>query len=134
MDMKKKFESRIDDFRKQMEDYKKNNDVIDELKKAHQKELAAYIQEHNKKYSGLLKEKLDSEDQLKDQFEKEKAQLIKDWEKKLKDAVEKARKEAKTEQEKLKKDYDGKIEILEQKIRKLEGEISDLNKKLKDKD
>jgi len=62
MDMKKKFESRIDDFRKQMDDYKKNNDVIDELKKAHQKELAAYIQEHNKKYSGLLKEKLDSED------------------------------------------------------------------------
>jgi hypothetical protein len=35
--------------------------------------LAAYIQEHNKKYSDLLKEKFNSEDQLKEQFEKEKA-------------------------------------------------------------
>lgn len=43
MDAKKKFEQRVDDFRKQIDDYKKNNDVIDELKKAHQKELAAYI-------------------------------------------------------------------------------------------
>jgi hypothetical protein len=43
MDLKKKFDGRVDDFRKQMEDYKKNNDVLDELKKAHQKELAAYI-------------------------------------------------------------------------------------------
>ena len=43
MDMKKKFEGRVEEFRKQMEDYRKNNDVIDELKKAHQKELAAYI-------------------------------------------------------------------------------------------
>jgi len=25
-----------------MDDYKKNNDVIEEMKKAHQKELAAY--------------------------------------------------------------------------------------------
>ena len=93
MDMKKKFEGRVEEFKKQMDDYRKNNDVIDELKKAHQKELAAYIQEHNKKYNELLKEKLNSEDALKAQFEKEKANLIKDWEKKLKDAVEKARKE-----------------------------------------
>lgn len=49
--MKKKFESRCEDFKKQMDDYKKNNDVIDELKKVHSKELAAYIQEHNKKYN-----------------------------------------------------------------------------------
>ena len=35
MDAKKKFEQRIDDLRKQMDDYKKNNDVIDEMKKAH---------------------------------------------------------------------------------------------------
>ena len=65
MDMKKKFDTRCDEFRKQMDDYKKNNDVLEEMKKAHQKELAAYIQEHNKKYNELLKDKLNSEDALK---------------------------------------------------------------------
>lgn len=35
MDAKKKFEQRVDEFRKQIDDYKKNNDVLDELKKAH---------------------------------------------------------------------------------------------------
>lgn len=69
MDAKKKFETRIEDLKKQMDDYKKNNDVIDELKKQHQKELAAYIQEHNRKYNDLLKEKLNSEDALKAQAE-----------------------------------------------------------------
>ncbi len=39
MDMKKKFDQRVEDFRKQMEDYKKNNDVMDEMRKAHQREL-----------------------------------------------------------------------------------------------
>jgi hypothetical protein len=48
-----------------LEDYRKNNDIIDELKKAHQKELAAYVQEHNKKYNELLKDKFNSEDALK---------------------------------------------------------------------
>ena len=73
---------------------------MDEMRKAHQRELQAYIQEHNKKYNELLKEKLNSEDALKAQFESEKAALIKEWEKKLKDAVEKARRE---EQEKRQK-------------------------------
>lgn len=35
MDAKKKFEMRLDELRKQMDDYKKNNDVLDEMKKAH---------------------------------------------------------------------------------------------------
>lgn len=48
-----------------MDDYKKNNDVMEEMRKAHQRELQAYIQEHNKKYNELLKEKLNSEDALK---------------------------------------------------------------------
>ena len=91
--MKKKFDSRVEELRKQMDDYKKNNDVIDELKKAHQKELGAYIQEHNKKYNELLKDKLNMEDQMKAQFEAEKAALIKEWEKKLREVVEKTRKE-----------------------------------------
>ena len=33
--MKKKFDGRCEEFRKQMDDYKKNNDILDELKKAH---------------------------------------------------------------------------------------------------
>ena len=35
-------------------EYKNNNEAIEALKKAHQKELAAHVQEHNKKYSELL--------------------------------------------------------------------------------
>ena len=89
--MKKKFDGRVDDFKKQMEDYKKNNDVLDELKKAHQKELAAYIQEHNKKYNELLKLKLDTEDAMTAKFEADKAALIKEWQQKLKEAVEKTK-------------------------------------------
>ncbi len=34
-DMKKKFEQRAEELRKQMEDYKKSNDAMEELKKAH---------------------------------------------------------------------------------------------------
>lgn len=138
MDAKKKFESRIDEFRKQMNDYKQNNEVIDEMKKAHQKELGAYIQEHNKKYNELLKEKLNSEDALKAAFDKEKASLIKEWEKKLKEAVEKARQEekdkSKKEMDTLTKNYENQIDSLEGKIKKMQGEIDDLTRKLKDKD
>ena len=43
MDAKKRFEQRMEDFKRQLEDYRKNNDVIDELKKAHAKELATHI-------------------------------------------------------------------------------------------
>ena len=124
MDAKKKFETRVDDFRKQMDDYKKSNDVLDDMKKAHQKELAAYIQEHNRKYNELLKDKLNSEDALKAQFEADKLSLIKEWEKKLKDAVEKTRSEeqgkAKSEIDKMKKDYEMKFDVMDNKIKKLE--------------
>ena len=99
MDAKKRFEQRIDEFKKQLEDYRKNNDIIDELKKAHQKELASYVQEKNKKYNELLKDKLNSEDALRAQAEAEKAQLVKEWEKRLKESVERARRE---EQERAK--------------------------------
>jgi hypothetical protein len=49
------------------------------LKKAHAKEIAAHVQESNKKYNELLTEKLNSEDALKIKFETEKAALIKEW-------------------------------------------------------
>lgn len=35
MEAKKKFENRLEELKKQMDDYKKNNDVLDEMKKAH---------------------------------------------------------------------------------------------------
>ena len=42
-EMRAKFDRRIEDFKKQMEDFKKNNTAMDEMKKAHQRELAAYV-------------------------------------------------------------------------------------------
>ena len=49
------------------------------MKKQHAKELAAHVQEHNKKYNELLTEKLNSEDALKAKAEAEKKQLVKEW-------------------------------------------------------
>ena len=60
--MKAGFDARVAEFRKQVDEFKKNNEAIDALKKAHAKELANLTQEANKKYNDLLKEKLDSED------------------------------------------------------------------------
>ena len=60
--IKKKFEDRCEEFKKQVSEYKNNNEAIEALKKAHAKELAAHVQEHNKKYSDLLQAKMDSED------------------------------------------------------------------------
>ena len=64
MDAKVKFDRRIEDLQKQLKDYQKNNDVIDELKRAHAKELADHVRESNKKYNDLLQEKLNSEDAM----------------------------------------------------------------------
>ena len=52
---------------------------MEALKKAHAKELAAHVQEHNKKYGDLQVEKLNSEDALKAQAETDKKNLIKEW-------------------------------------------------------
>ena len=72
------------------------------MKKAHAKELAAHVQEHNKKYNELLTEKLNSEDALKAQFEADKKALVKEWQGKLNDTVKQARAEEQaTAKEKL---------------------------------
>lgn len=92
-DAKKRFEARCEEFKRQVEDFRKNNDVMDELKRQHAKELANHVQESNKKYNDLLKEKFAMEDAMKTQAEAERAALIKEWEKKLREAVERARKE-----------------------------------------
>ena len=68
-DLKKGFDNRVQEFRKQIDEFKKNNEAIEALKKAHAKELAQHVQEHNKKYNDLLTEKLNSEDALKAQAE-----------------------------------------------------------------
>ena len=69
MDIKAGFDQRVLEFKKQIDDFRKNNEAIDALKKAHAKELAAHVQEHNRKYNELLTEKLNSEDALKTQAE-----------------------------------------------------------------
>ena len=129
---------RIDDFKKQLEDYRKNNDIIDELKKAHAKEIGNHIQEHNKKYNDLLKEKFTMEDQLKAAAEAEKALLLKDYEKKLKEAMDKVRKEkqekAKNDLEKVRATHESQIQILEGKIKRMETDMEEMNKRLKEKD
>lgn len=71
-----------------MLEYKNNNEVIEALKKAHLKEIAAHVQEHNRKFNDLLQAKMDSEDQLKEEAEQEKQRLAQEWQQKLQRAVE----------------------------------------------
>lgn len=61
------------------------------MKKAHAKELADHVQESNKKYNELLKQKMDDEDRMEKEFEKLKAQLIKEWQERVKKAIEDTR-------------------------------------------
>ena len=79
LELKAAFDRRIIEFKKQIEEFKANNEAIDALKKAHAKEIASHVQEHNRKYNELLTEKLNSEDALKQQAEAEKKALIKEW-------------------------------------------------------
>lgn len=65
MEAKKGFENRCTEFKRQLTDNQQNNEAIEELKKAHAKEIASYVQEHNRKYNELLKEKLNMEDSLR---------------------------------------------------------------------
>ena len=67
MDIRKAFEAKCAEFKRQVDEFKKNNEALEALKKAHAKELANHIQESNKKYNELLTEKLNSEDALKEQ-------------------------------------------------------------------
>jgi Family with sequence similarity 184, A and B len=91
MDLKAGFDTRVQEFKKQLDDFRKNNEAIDALKKAHAKEMADHVQESNRKYNELLTEKLNSEDALKQKAEKELAQNNKEWQIKLNEIVKKAR-------------------------------------------
>lgn len=65
-------------------------DFVEELKKAHQKELADYVQEHNAKYNTLLKAKMDMEDELNAALKKALDDAAREAARKLKEAVEAA--------------------------------------------
>lgn len=91
LEIKAGFDRRCQEFKKQIEEFKANNEAIEALKKAHAKEIAAHVQESNKKYNDLLTEKLNSEDALKAKAEAEKAALIKEWTSKLANEVKNAR-------------------------------------------
>ena len=93
MDLKKAFENRCAEFKKQVDDFKKNNEAMEALKKAHAKEIAQYVQEHNKKYNELLTDKLNSEDALRAEHKQATSTLNKEWQAKLADTVGKARAE-----------------------------------------
>lgn len=90
-ELKSGFDRRVAEYKKQLDEFKANNEAVEALKKAHAKELAAHVQEHNKKYNELLTEKLNSEDALKAQFEIEKKALIKEWQTKMNASVQQAR-------------------------------------------
>ena len=90
-ELKAGFDRRVQEYKKQLAEFQANNEAVEALKKAHAKELANHVQEHNKKYNDLLTEKLNSEDALKAQAEAEKKQLNKDWSTKLNEMVKQAR-------------------------------------------
>lgn len=43
MDIKAGFDNRVNEFKKQIDDFRKNNEAIDALKKAHAKEMAEHV-------------------------------------------------------------------------------------------
>ena len=116
-DMKKRFDDRCDEYKKQLKDFKNNNEAIDALKKAHAKELAAHVQEHNRKYNTLLQDKMDSEDALKAQAEQEKKVIHIEWDVKAKRMVEDGRRAeqevAKAQIQKVREEFGRQINSLQ---------------------
>ena len=90
-EIKSGFDRRVQDYKQQLADFQANNEAVETLKKAHAKELAAHVQEHNKKFGDLQVAKLNSEDALKAQAETDKKALIKEWSFKLNEMVKQAR-------------------------------------------
>lgn len=136
--IKKRFEDRCADFKAQLAEFKNNNEAIEALKKAHAKELAAHVQEHNKKYNELLQAKLDSEDKLKEQAEKEKHILKLDYEQKMKKALDELKRQMESQMKtKLKEQqevYERQLENKDDMISQLQEEIRQMEKKLRERD
>jgi len=133
--IKKKFDDRCEEFKRQVTEFKNNNEAIDALKKAHAKELASHVQAHNKQYNELLQDKMDSEDALKEQAAKEKADVIEQWKQKLNKAVEETKKAMETQFATKLKDvratYDNQIQSQHNTIELLNEEIGGLQAELK---
>ena len=138
---KSNFESRLDDLKKQLNNAQNNSEEMEELKIRHAKEMAEHVRESNQKYNMLYQEKLDQEDSLTAQFEREKKKIMTDFEKRLKDLEEKIRKEERIkytkEMSEFKANMNFTIEELKQKKKEietnsiqmkisLEGKITDL--------
>ena len=70
VEIKKRFEQRCEEFKKQLAEFKNNNEAIEALRKAHKIEIAAHVQEHSGKYNTLLQEKLDMEGRRKAELAK----------------------------------------------------------------
>lgn len=86
----------MQEFKQQLKEFQANNEAVEALKKAHAKELAAHVQEHNKKYNDLLTEKLNTEDAMRAEHEAEKKQLAKEASAKLNETVKQAREQEQT--------------------------------------
>ena len=95
-EIKSGFDRRVQEYKKQLAEFQANNEAVEALKKAHAKEIAAHVQESNKKYNALLTEKLDSEEALKSQAEVEKKEIVKEWQTKLNTTVKQAREQEMT--------------------------------------
>ena len=95
-ELKSGFDRRVQEYKKQLADFQANNEAVDALKKAHAKELASHVQEHNKKYEALLMDKMDSEEALKAGFDTEKKGIIKQASQKLNETVKSAREQEQT--------------------------------------
>ena len=137
-EIKTKFEERCAEFKQQLLEFKNNNEAIEALKKAHKIELAAHVQEHNKKYNELLQSKLDSEDALKEKAQKDLAKLTAELNDKCARAVEETKRKeqqaAKIQIDKIRADYDEDFRTLQGQIEKLQENIQGLEKEIKQKD
>ena len=111
-------------------------EYVEELKKAHQKELEDYVKEHNAKYNVLLKAKMDMEDELREQLKKALEDAAREAARKLKEAVETAVTAEASRYEimmaKEQAEYENNIKEQNSKIRELESGNAQLEASLKD--
>lgn len=107
--------------------------ALDELRRAHQKEMDTFVKEHNAKYSQLLQAKLDSEDALKEEMTNSIKKLNAEWEsrmKKLQEEMESRMKKA-VEDAKL-REAEAFQKIIDRNNAQTAKQIEDLQAKLAD--
>jgi chromosome segregation ATPase len=116
--------------------------ALDDLRRAHAKEMDGYVKEQNARYNQLLKEKLDMEDSLKDGMAKALKKLNAEWEAKLQQRLNELRNEErersqslldKASQSLLRREEELKtqIEILQGDKAKLEVTVQELQREVK---